>query len=334
MKHIVVLSTGGTIASRPGPEGRNIAGALPGDALMQKVGDIQGVTLEVISLFQKSSNSLTADDLQTLRAECQRLIDAGGTDGIVITHGTDTLEDTAYFLECSVDTRGVVLVLTGAQRVPHAPGTDSGVNLRHALLAAAADDCRGLGVLLVFNETVQSASFVRKTSSFQLNGFESPGMGRLGLIDSDTVHIYQMPRRQPLLPASSAKLPQVEIASVYQGASPLALQALVDAGVRGIVIDGVGRGQVPPDWPPIVRRAVAAGTTVLVCSSTLHGPVLPCYEYPGSLHDLQQAGAIGVSGLSARKVRIRLMLALAGTETALQHQDIQRLFAWGVDRSA
>lgn len=334
MRRVVVLTTGGTIASRPGPEGRNVAGALPGVELLRPVPGVEDLQIEAHSLFQKASNAVSLEDLQVLRAECQRLIDSGGVDGIVVAHGTDTLEDTAYFLECGVQTRDVVLVVTGSQRVPHAPGTDAYTNLRDAIRTAASPQCRGLGVLVVFNETVHSAAFVRKASSFQLNGFESPGLGCLGFVDGRDVQIYQQPRRQPLLQASFGALPQVEIAAASLGASPLALRALIDAGVPGIVLEGTGRGQVPPSWVPEVERATRAGITVLVCSATLHGAVLPCYEYPGSLHSVQEAGALGVSGLPARKARMRLMLALACLGGRADRDALRPLFEWGADRDA
>lgn len=334
MKRVVVLSTGGTIASRPGPEGRNIAGALPGADLVRRVPGIEDIRVEVRSLFQKASNALSPADLQVLCVECQRLIDTGDADGIVVTHGTDTLEDTAYFLECSVRTRDVVLVVTGSQRVPHASGTDAYTNLRDAIRAAASPACRGLGVLVVFNETVHAAAFVRKTSSFQLNGFESPGLGCLGFVDGKDVRIYQQPRRQPLLQPPGGVLPQVEIATASLGAGPQVLRALVDAQVAGIVLEGVGRGQVPPSWVPEVALATQAGIAVLVCSVALHGAVLPCYEYPGSLHNLQESGALGVSGLSARKVRMRLMLALACLGGQGDRETLRLLFDWGACRDA
>ena len=226
------------------------------------------------------------------------------------------------------------MVVTGSQRVPHAPGTDAYTNVRDAIGVAASPQCRGLGVLVVFNETVHAAAFVRKTSSFQLNGFESPGLGCLGFVDGEDVRIYQQPRRQPLLQAPSGTLPQFEIVSASLGASPLALRALVDARVPGIVLEGTGRGQVPPSWVPEAERAARAGISVLVCSAALHGAVQPCYEYPGSLHSLQEAGALGVSGLSARKARMRLMLALACLGGQCDRDALRPLFDWGADRDA
>ncbi|MCC2596214.1 asparaginase [Pusillimonas sp. MFBS29] len=312
-KKVVVLSTGGTIASTPAADGRNISGALAGEALVEKIEMKSDIQVEVSSVFQKPSNAITAQDLMVLHDTCRQLMAQGDVSGIVITHGTDTMEDTAYFLESTLNTCDCPVVLTGSQRVPHAMGTDAYVNLRNAILVAASSKVHGLGVLLVFNETLYSANFVRKVSAFQLNGFDAPGYGFLGLIDNGEVTVYQTPQQMPLLPA--AELPPVDILPAYLGARPALVDVAVAAGARGLVLEGVGRGHVPPDWMPAIRNACDQGILVAVCSSTLHGPVYQTYEFTGSLHDLECAGAIGVSGLSARKLRLRLGLLIAQQKT-------------------
>lgn len=328
MKKVVLLSTGGTIASSPHTDGRAIAGALAGEDLVKQTQVRDGIELRVQSVFQKPSNAITLDDLCHLRHRCQALIDEGTVDGIVITHGTDTLEDTAYFLEATLDTKNVVVVVTGSQRVPHAMGTDAFVNLQNAVHVAADDQTSDMGVLVAFNEMIYAAAFVRKVSSFQLNGFDAPAMGCLGLIDNGIVTIYQRPVRLPVLdvgpvpdvsrltdtPAKQAmpvSLPSVDIISSYLGARPHLLDATAQSGAKGIVIEGTGRGHVPPDWMPSITRAIDAGVTVLICSSTLHGPLYQSYDFEGSLHQLEHAGAVGVSGLSARKARLRLSVLLS-----------------------
>lgn len=312
----MLLTTGGTIASSATDSGRSIAGALSGESLAAQISLPPDIDLQVCSLFQKPSNAIALDDLCALRAQCQALIDAGTVAGIAITHGTDTLEDTACFLDATLVLRGIPVVITGSQRVPHALGTDAFVNLRNAILAAASPLARDLGVLVAFNETLFAAGSVRKLSSFQVNGFGAPGLGCLGIIDNDALTLYQRPLRLPVLPAPRAALPAVDILAVSLGARPALLDAAVQAGARGIVIDALGRGHVPPDWMPAVQRAIAAGVVVLVCSSTLHGPLYQTYAFAGSLHELESAGAIGVSGLPARKARLRLALLLAnGTPT-------------------
>lgn len=333
MKKVILLSTGGTIASTAHDDGRAVAGAMAGEELITQIHLHKNIQLHVQSVFQKPSNAITLDDLCELRTTCRSLIDSGDVDGIVITHGTDTLEDTAYFLETTLDTGNVVVVVTGSQRVPHAMGTDAFVNLQNAIHIAAAEQTRNMGVLVAFNEMIYAAAFVRKVSSFQVNGFDAPALGCLGLIDNGTVTIYQRPVRLPVLSvprselskpddalsittksassATSMGLPPVDIVGTCLGARPQLVDAAIDSGAKGIVIDGLGRGHVPPDWMPAVSRAIASGIVVLICTSTLSGPLYQSYAFHGSLHDLEAAGVIGVSGMTARKARMRLAVLLS-----------------------
>lgn len=317
MKKVILLSTGGTIASTAHDDGRAVAGALAGEDLIKQIHLRPDTELHVQSVFQKPSNAITLDDLCQLRHTCQALIDTGDFDGIVITHGTDTLEDTAYFLETILDTKDVVVVVTGSQRVPHAMGTDAFVNLQNAIHIAADNQTRNMGVLVAFNEMIYAAAHVRKVSSFQVNGFDAPALGCLGLIDNGVVTIYQRPVRLPVLSSTTpVALPPVDIVSTCLGARPQMIDAAIASGAKGIVIDGLGRGHVPPDWMPAVSRAVGDGITVLICTSTLSGPLHQSYAFRGSLHDLESEGVIGVSGLTARKARIRLAVLLSQNTAA------------------
>ncbi len=311
VKKLVLLSTGGTIASVAGEQGRSVAGALPGEALLDQLQMGDGYQVEVHSVFQKPSNAITPADLLTLHNACQDMMRRPDVHGIVITHGTDTLEDTAYFLAATLGAPDCPVVVTGSQRTPHAVGTDAFVNLRQAFVLAGSSAARALGVLVLFNESIYSAHHVRKLSSFQLNGFGAPGYGRLGFVDDDQVHIHL----RPVIPAPisvSGVLPRVDIHSAFLGAPADLIAASVALGARGLVIEGVGRGNVPPDWMVQVSAAIAAGVVVVVCTSCLHGPVHPSYEYDGSLHQLEQAGAIAMADLPARKARLRLMACLSG----------------------
>lgn len=324
-KHIFLLSTGGTIASAPGEDGRNISGALPGEQLASALQLDEHIQLEVRPVCQKPSNAINAGDWHALASICQQLAADGKADGIVITHGTDTLEDTAFYLDCVLDTHRIPVIVTGSQRVPHATGSDALTNLGSAIKAAASSQCQGLGVLVAFNESLYSAHSVRKISSFQLDGFDSPGLGRLGFIDQDQVTVLQKPVRLPRL-ATCPLLPRVDIASVYAGASATLLQAIVASGAQALVIDGLGRGHVPPDWMPVIRSAIAGGMPMVMCSATLHGSTRAVYQFVGSLHDFQQAGGIATSHLSARKARIRTALLLGNG--IRQPDALRQAFCW------
>lgn len=312
MNTVFLLSTGGTIASTANKHGLGIAGSLPGEELMSNVSLPKNISLKVISMFQKPSNALTINDLWTLKNKCQELIDSNEVSGIVITHGTDTLEDTAYFLESTLELKSTSVIVTGSQRVPYANGTDAYSNLEDAIVAAASDKTKGLGVLVSFNQTIFSAAFASKTSSYQLNGFDAPGYGFLGLIDNHEIAIHQKPVRLPIIktPTNLDYAPEIDIISVYLGASTKVLQAAINFN-HATVINGVGRGQAISSWVPIVKKSTQANKPILICSSTLHGANYQSYDYPGSLKDLESAGAISVSNLSARKARMRLIALIS-----------------------
>ncbi|MCE8016233.1 asparaginase [Halomonas sp. MCCC 1A17488] len=312
---IVVMTTGGTIASRRDPSGRNRSGALQGEELMHHVTlpPEAEVDLEVRSVLQKPSNAITLDDLLYLRQECLVLAESSEVKGIVITHGTDTLEETAYFLDIMLPT-SLTLVLTGSQRAPHEPGTDAFRNLADAVLVAVSDQARGLGTLVVFNQSIFSARQVRKTSSFQVNGFASPETGPIGYIDGTRVSVAMRPARpEGLNIPIDATLPRVDILPAYLDASPDLLESAVEAGAAGLVIDGLGRGHVPPSWLNIIPSITQRGIPVAIVSSCPTGPVHPSYEFTGSLASLEAIGVIAVQDLSARKARLLLSALLASS---------------------
>ncbi|MGJ7457700.1 asparaginase [Halomonas sp. MA07-2] len=310
---IVVITTGGTIASRPDASGRNRSGALQGEDLMNRVSlpvEVD-IDVEVRSLLQKPSNAITLADLLTLRQECHALSRSSDVAGIVITHGTDTLEETAYFLDITLPASPTV-VLTGSQRAPHEPGTDALRNIADALLVAASDQARGLGTLAVFNQSIFAARQVRKVSSFQVNGFAAPETGPLGYIDGARVNISVHPARSAQLDLTvDATLPRVDILPAYLDASPALLEAAAENGAAGLVIDGLGRGHVPPGWLDVIRHITARGIPVVIVSSCPTGPVHASYEFTGSLASLEAVGVIAVPDLSARKARLALSAILA-----------------------
>lgn len=312
-KRVVVLSTGGTIASRCGDDGRSVAGVLTGQELVERLSLAGSVQVEVQSVLQKPSNALSLDDLLLLRTRCQEVASDPAVSGIVITHGTDTLEDTAFFLQSCLSIRDCALVVTGSQRPPHAMGTDAYTNLAAAIRVASSPAALGQGVLVLFNESIFSANHIRKVSSFQLNGFAAPGMGHLGYIDGDKVVLLQRPcLPEPIEPG--AVLPRVDIVPVSLGAGPELLLASVDSGAAGVVMDAVGRGHVPPSWMPAIAQLRERGVPLAVTTSCVEGPLHTAYDFPGCLQELRDAGVLLASNVSARKARLRLSLALSSPQ--------------------
>lgn len=315
---IVVMTTGGTIASERDISGRSLSGALSGADLLSRANLPEHLAscVEVHSVLQKPSNAITLDDLSMLRQHCLKFIQEGNVSAIVITHGTDTLEDTAWFLDLTLPGT-LPVVITGSQRPPHQTGTDAFCNIADAIRVAAAPAARGLGVLVVFNQTLLAARHARKVSSYQLHGFSSPTTGPLGYVDGDDVCLLGQPCSSPVLPLQPVQsMPRVDIVTAYLDASPDLIQASIFGGARGIVIEGLGRGHVPPAWLDSLGQARVLGVVVVVVSNCLAGPVHQSYEFAGSLASLEQLGVIPVRDLNARKARIALSVLLAESDIA------------------
>ncbi len=241
--------------------------------------------------------------------------------GIAITHGTATLEETAYFLNLTVKERRPV-VITGAMRPPTGLGADSDINLLDCIRVAAAPQSAGRGVLTVLNNEIQAARDVTKSNSYRLETFRSGELGCLGYADSDEqVVFYRTPTKRHTQDAefavdSLAKLPRVDIAYAYAGADGLVVNALAAAGVDGIVAAGLGGGGSSPEFMAALRNAQQRGTPVVIATQTGNGRVVRSRRFV-------EDGYIAADNLTPKKARILLMLAL--TKTA-DPAEIQRMF--------
>ncbi|ART83733.1 hypothetical protein CBP31_14720 [Oceanisphaera profunda] len=323
--NIKLLSTGGTIASTQSEDNRSKSGELTGQDLVGKLCLPSTINVHTESVFQKPSNALTFNDILSLREKILAIDKEKKHTGIVITHGTDTLEDTAFFLQASLPPLDTVVVITGSQRAPQLEGTDAYKNLMAAIIAASSEKLKKLGVLVVFNDSIYSANHIRKVNSFQVNGFDSPGFGHLGYVSESNVHLLQRPELpQPFTPVTA--LPRVDIIVGCLEASPQQLISSAESGARGIILEGIGKGHVPPSWIPVVEKLVKEGVKFAVVTGSLMGSLEPTYDFNGCLKDLLDLGVIPVSDMSARKARIRLMLALASAdvEQSLLTMEISR----------
>ena len=238
--------------------------------------------------------------------------------GAAVTHGTATLEETAYFLNLAVRDRRPVVV-TGAMRPPSAMGTDADNNLLDAVRVAAAPQSAGRGALVVLNNEIQAAREVTKTDSYRLETFRSGPMGFLGYADSDgAVAYYRYPERRHTADsefniAHIDELPPVDIAYAYAGASGAVSDALVAAGARGIVAAGLGSGGSPAPFMDGLQRAMAAGIPVVLATQVGAGRVLQTRRFT-------EAGYIVADNLHPKKARILLMLGLTQTTNPAELQ--------------
>ena len=242
-------------------------------------------------------------------------------DGVVITHGTATLEETAYFLNLSLKVEATV-VIVGSQRPASGLSSDAGLNLLNAVRVAGSREARGLGVLVLLNDEIQAAREVTKSSTLRLETFRSPDLGMLGYADPDgRVAIYRKPARRHA-PATEfdvrgrTELPRVDIATSYAGADGAAIRAFVAAGARAIVSASLAPGVTTAAETDALREARSRGVLVVLSSRAGSGRVLPRTS-------LRKQGFVVADNLNPQKARVLAMLALTHTDDPA---DVQRMF--------
>ncbi|MFS0786828.1 asparaginase [Shouchella sp. 1P09AA] len=312
MRHVVLLTTGGTIASTTGDNGKLVAGELTGEELADLCGLPTDINVTVQSVLQKPSVHLTSEDWATLANEVKKAFQANDVNGVVVTHGTDTLEETAYYLDLTnVDERPVVV--TGSQRGPEETGSDAFMNLRHAIYAACEPDLKGTGCVVVFNERIFSARYVKKEHASNIQGFNAFGFGYLGIIDNDVIFTYQKPIRREMYMVKEPTFLEIGIAKIYLGMSEQTLRAILDT-VDGLVIEAVGRGQVPPQLVAPIKEALQKKKPIILTTSSEEGKVYPTYDYKGSAHHLEQLGVILGSDYDSKKARIKALVLTAAQQ--------------------
>lgn len=297
MTRLVIVSTGGTIATsadeagvlRPSRSGAELAALLSAGAAEH---------VEVLDLLAVDSSALTPADWLRIGEAVDHA--ARNSDGVVVTHGTDTMEETALWLDLTYG-GDTPVVLTGAALPADAPDADGPQNLRDALTVAADPRARGLGALVSFGGVVRAPLGTTKVGGPQVFG----GAPAVGGVSQGTLTITG-PKDRPLLGAV-AVAPRVDIAAAYPGADDAALRAFIDAGARGVVVDAMGSGNAGAAVIDAVRRATAAGVAVAITTRVRDGRTAAVYG-PG--HDLVAAGAVMVPRLRASQARVLLMAAL------------------------
>jgi len=307
---IAVLGTGGTIASRLDEYGA----AQPVDPVSELVVelDLGDVVVETRDLFVKDSSALTTADQASIVREVRTVLADPDIAGVVVTHGTDTAEETAYLLDLvHTDVRPVVL--TGAQRPADAPDADGPRNLRDALLVAADPAAQGLGVLVVFDGLVLAARGTRKVHTHEAAAFAQPDGGALGRVVDGRLVLVGTPAHREHLEGALGDIEaiRVDIAAVYPGVDGTALQAFGAAGARGIVLVATGAGNANPAIVAAVADLTERGVVVGLTTRVDTGPVAGIYGGGGGGADLVRAGAVPLGTLRAGQGRILLLALLA-----------------------
>lgn len=326
MPRVLFVFTGGTISMRFDPATGGAVPALSGhDILAYDPALPTFAHLEVLDFGRFPGPHITPDLMASLAQTVATALARPDLDAAIVTHGTDTLEETAYFLDL-LHTSPKPVAFVGALRNSSELGYDGPANLRAALRTVIHPDARGQGVFVILNQTIHAASEVTKTSTQQLDTFQSPPFGPLGLIDDDRVLFARRLTYRTVYGPDPAFEPRVDLFTMYAGADSRFLDYARDQGARGFVLAGTGRGNVPPAVVPGIQRALDAGLPVAIASRCAHGRILDTYAYPGSGHDLRRRGVLLAGTLPPAKARIRLMLALGRTQDP---HELRRLFEDG-----
>jgi L-asparaginase len=297
---------------------------LPAKALLGQVRVPDGIRVDGRDVLQLNSFALTPDDMRAVLDEVREALGDAEVDGVVVTHGTDAMEETAFFVDLFHDDDRPV-VFTGAQRPADAADPDGPSNLRDAIAVAADPRSRGAGTLVVFDGAVFAARGVRKVHTVAPAAFGDPDAGALGGVAAGRLTLFHSPLRGAPLDAAalSAPLPRVDIAAVYPGSDGTAVTALA-AQARGLVLQATGAGNATPAVAAAVARLVAAGTPVVISTRVAAGPVVPLDAGDGGGVDLVAAGAVPAGRLRSGQARMQLIGLLA---TGATTDDIGRAFA-------
>jgi L-asparaginase len=314
LKRILVITTGGTIAMQREETAGGAVPALVGEDLLAAVPpDL--AELEFEEHCHLPSAHFTLDTVWTLKERVAAAVARREVDGVVVTHGTDVMEESAYLIDLTVP-GDKPMVLTGAMRTASDLGYEGYANLAAAVRVAADAGARGLGALVVMNDEIHAARFVTKTHTLSPATFKSLDFGPLGRVDGDRVVIAQRTTRD--LVECKTLEPAVVLIKLAVGMGDDLLKYTLEQGAKGVVLEALGGGRVPPWWLPTIRRAVEDGVAVVIASRCPSGRIWDGYAYAGAYEELGDSGVLFANGLNGQKARIRLMCVLGAADAVEQ----------------
>jgi L-asparaginase len=310
MKKVAVIFNGGTISMKVDERIQAAVPSLSGEEIMAMVTGIESyANIESHTFSDLPSPHVTPELMLELSQKVRDLVLREDIDGVVITHGTDTLEETAYLLDLTLTTSKPV-VITGAMRSGSELGYDGPANLAESICTAISEEAKGRGVLVCFNGELNSAREVTKANSMALNAFRTPNFGPIGIVDNNNVIFYRKcPKGKHIL---IDKLnADVALIKCVAGMNGEFIDFAIDKGYKGIVIEALGRGNIPPKMVDGVKRAINNNIPVVIVSRCFEGRVFESYGYEGGGKHLRDLGVIFGDNMPGQKVRIKLMIALS-----------------------
>jgi len=310
MKKVLLVSTGGTISSlRKAHEG--IIPELTGQDFLRMLPELE--SLAKVSAFEFSrvpSHYLGLDDLLRLSKSIEDALSTGEHDGVVITMGTNIMEEASYCLDLLLDL-DVPVVITGAMRSPAMPSSDTQMNLYNSVVAASSESLKGAGCVVCMNGEIHHARYVAKTNTVSLSAFQSPGVGPIGVVRGRGVVLHtRNVQRERIRPESIDA--RVDLIRYGIGMDGSLLKAALDLGAQGVVIEAFGGGHLGPSSIPAIEQAIARDVPIVLTSRCMSGELLQdTYGFEGSEAHLKKIGVIFASGLVGVKARIKLILLLS-----------------------
>lgn len=322
MKRILVIHTGGTISmSEDKDTGKVETNAEHPmhrhQAFIQSLGDITE-----INPFQVPSPHMNNQYINQLKDIITESIDKDEYDAFVITHGTDTLEETAYLLDLTIDTK-LPIILTGAMRSSNEIGSDGLYNYVSALKVASTDDAQNKGVMVVFNDEIHTAKNVTKTHTSNTSTFQSPNYGPIGSVTKTHVIFHHQPFPYKKYPNINPNI-KIGIVKAHMDLSSDLLDFFVEKQYDGLIIEALGQGNMPPTALQGIQNLLDADIPVVMVSRSFNGIVGGIYAYEGGGYQLQQMGIILSNGLNGQKARLKL---LVGLSNHLSKEDLIEYFA-------
>lgn len=318
---IGILFTGGTISMKVDPATGAPVPVMSGADLLDQVPQARGISdVEIEDFSRLPGWQVTPEHMWRLARRAAAWLERPDIDGLVVTHGTDTIEETAYFLDLILLSPKPIVVV-GSLRNVSQPGWDGAANLLNGVRVAASASARGRGTLVAMNDQIFSGEEVRKLHTERLQAFGSPEFGPIGAIDNDVVRFIRSPERHEHWQAADAELglrvgrveSRVDLITAVAGSDERFILSSLESGVKGLVIEGMGRGNVPPGLRKGLQAAVDAGLPVVLTSRCVAGSVSAYYGSEGGGLELRERGVIAAGRLAGVKARLKLMIALGFT---------------------
>lgn len=313
MKKILVLHTGGTISMQADQNGA--VESSPINPMTQVTSPLENIEVVSVDFLNLPSPHIQIDHMMMIYKKIRE--EASHFDGFVITHGTDTLEETAYFLD-TMSTPQKPIVITGAMRSSNELGSDGIYNYRTALRVAADEKSADKGVLVVMNDEIHAAKYVTKTHTTNVSTFQTPTHGPLGLVTKREILFFKAADKRVRfdLQAINGVVP---IIKSYADMDTILLDALVEAPISGLVIEALGAGNLPPASISAIKKLINKQLPIVLVSRCFNGIAEPVYAYDGGGIQLEELGVLFVKELNSQKARIKLLIAV---NAGLNGQDL------------